>query len=393
MVKKKIMVVTPRFPYPVIGGDRLRIFEVCRELSRHYELHLYSLCANAEEMNISVPQDGVFAKVHRFLQVKSRSYISTLCAIPTQRPLQVAYYENAALKTAVESDAKHFDACLGHLIRVADYLTPLKIPKILEMTDAISMNYERVKHDVNWLSLKSIIYAFEFNRLNNYEKKQKDKFNLLNFISEVDAKYLFGCIPKNVVVSNNGVDLSQYKFSRAGRVKKTIVFVGNMNSLQNADACGFFAKEVLPKLRALDPEIKFRVVGRMDQDFIERYHAMPGVELMPNVLSVEQAVADAMIGVASIRYGAGVQNKVLEYMALGLPSIISDVAAEGLSVRDQYDCLVARTVDDYVRAVMAILKSPELADNIARQGLSYVTKHHAWNEVLAPLIQRVRQLV
>ncbi|CUH70210.1 sugar transferase, PEP-CTERM/EpsH1 system associated [Thalassovita autumnalis] len=99
--KKRLLVLTPRLPYPVMGGDRLRIYQVCKALSARYSLTLLSLCETREEMDCVIPNDGVFHRVERVLLTKARSYLNTLMVLPTPTPLQVGYYRSAAFQEAV----------------------------------------------------------------------------------------------------------------------------------------------------------------------------------------------------------------------------------------------------------------------------------------------------
>ena len=98
--KKKLLVLTPRFPYPVIGGDKLRIYHLCRVLSRRFSLTLLSMCESDDEMHAALPDDGVFDRVERVFLSRRRSYLNTLLALPTRTPLQVAYYRSRAFAAA-----------------------------------------------------------------------------------------------------------------------------------------------------------------------------------------------------------------------------------------------------------------------------------------------------
>lgn len=102
-MRKNILITTPRFPYPVIGGDRLRIYYICKELAKDYDLTLLSLCETQEEMQMPIPDDGVFAKVERVLLPKWKSYLNCLFTLPTKTPLQVAYYSSAEFKKRLMS--------------------------------------------------------------------------------------------------------------------------------------------------------------------------------------------------------------------------------------------------------------------------------------------------
>ena len=104
-MKKSLLIVTPRYPYPVIGGDRIRIYYLCKALSQHFEVSLLSLCETREEMASPLPEDGVFSSIERIYYPKWRSWINALLAIPTRSPLQVAYYGSSLLARRIKAGA------------------------------------------------------------------------------------------------------------------------------------------------------------------------------------------------------------------------------------------------------------------------------------------------
>ncbi|HFP2620956.1 TPA: glycosyl transferase family 1, partial [Escherichia coli] len=115
--RKKILVLTPRFPYPVIGGDRLRVYMLCKELSKKYDLILLSLCDQPLELEINI-NDSVFKEIHRVYLPKYKSYYNVLKALVTQKPLQIAYYQSDTFKNKYNKLIKQCDAVFCHLIRV-----------------------------------------------------------------------------------------------------------------------------------------------------------------------------------------------------------------------------------------------------------------------------------
>ncbi|WP_321159466.1 hypothetical protein [Salmonella enterica] len=145
MEKSKILILTPRFPYPVVGGDRLRIYRICKELSKYYTLDLLSLCDSIEDLNFIVKNDHVFDKIFRIYHPKIKSYFNVLKALPGRKPLQIAYYKNTEFENKLNEIIGNYDLTLSHLIRVGDYTLNKPGLHILEMTDAISLNYSRNK--------------------------------------------------------------------------------------------------------------------------------------------------------------------------------------------------------------------------------------------------------
>ena len=393
MTKKKILILSPRFPYPVIGGDRLRIFELCRELAKHYNLTLLSLCETENELRIATPNDNVFTRIERILLPKWRSRLNVLAALPTSTPLQIAYYKSTQFSRRIEELLKEHDCCVAHLIRTGEYVRNASIPTVLEMTDAISMNYIRVSELGKIQGIRSLIYRVEANRLLRYERRILDDFALVTLVSELDRDFLLdGRKRDNVLACSNGVNLADLPFLDRKVSAPVGVFIGNMFSLQNMDACMYFAEEILPKIRA-KVEFGFRVVGRIKSGDARRLRTFEGIEVCQNVPNIADAVGDARVGLAPIRLGAGVQNKVLEYMALGLPVITSPIALEGLHALPDTDILVASTPNDYVNAVDQLWKSPNLRTSLAINGLQYVKSHHAWTSRLEPLVRSLRHIL
>ncbi|MCE9680060.1 glycosyltransferase [Shewanella sp. AS1] len=391
---KKIIVLTPRFPYPVIGGDRLRIYFLCKELSKHYDLTLLSLCESENEMKMSLPSDGVFKHVERVLLPKWRSYLNCLLSLQSQTPLQVAYYRCATFKNILERLLPYHDAAIAHLVRTGDYLLKSNVPKVLEMTDAISMNYERVGRIAQSTSLKTLIYSIEQRRLKKYEQRIANTFNASILVSQYDKDYLFSKDSSEysrVLVCSNGVDLSNLEY-RPCFTSKRIVFIGNLYSVQNVDAAFWFAKNVMPLLRKYG-DYTFKVIGRIKDHDRLRFNGLEGVELTGSVDSVSCSAKGSLAGVCSVRLGAGVQNKILEYMALGIPAITSCTGLEGIEAIPGKEILVADEPKEYVDAILKLANNEHIHQQYAEAGLSYVKRSHSWESRLTPVISELKKLV
>ena len=142
--RRRVLVLAPRDPYPVIGGDRIRIHRLIRELAPYHDFTLVTFCRSRRERDAPPPADGLFKAVHRIVLPYWRSVTNTLGALATSEPLQVAFYRSAEFRATVEALAPSHDAVLAHLVRTAEYARDLPLLRILEMTDAISMNLARV---------------------------------------------------------------------------------------------------------------------------------------------------------------------------------------------------------------------------------------------------------
>lgn len=390
----KILVLTPRYPYPVVGGDRLRIYQVCRELAKRHELTLLSLCETRSEMTAPPPSDGVFSRVERIYLPSWKSALNALMALPTSTPLQIAYYKSRQYKKRLADLLPEQDVCLAHLIRMGEYVRNVSgLPRVLEMTDAISLNYQRLRDVGQKRNYKSWVYSLEAERLLNYEKRIIREFESIALVSETDRDFLLdGERLVSVVVCSNGVDLSNFECRGRITTKPVIGYIGNMTSLQNLDACLYFIEQVLPLLRT-HLDVTFRVVGKIHEGDAARLRAHSGVEVTGLVPSVADAVADVRVGVCPVRIGAGVQNKVLEYMALGLPTVTSSIGLEGFSAINGEDVLVADSPEAYLAHIQRLWKDEDFAYELARNGRRYVESKHDWSARLAPLMERIDVLL
>ena len=393
-IRPRVLVLVPRFPYPVIGGDRLRIYYLCRELAKDYSLTLLSLCETQEEMNMKVPSDGIFERIERVYLPKWKSAFNVLCALPSSSPLQVAYYRSKEFGRRIDELLPSHDLSLAHLIRTGDYLLSKKCIRVLEMTDAISLNYKRVKELKAKKTLKTLVYSIESERLFRYEKRVVHDFDLVSLVSDTDRSFLIGEAGRGerVLTCSNGVDFSGFPYSERKSGSQLIVFIGNMLSAQNLDACDFFIKEIFPGLRSKFGAL-FRVVGRISDADAARFRSFEGVEVTGLVDSIPAAVSDAAVAVCPMRIGAGVQNKVLEYMALGIPAITSSIGFEGLAAVDGKDLIVANSYEEYERAVERLFSDDVFSKGMARSARAYVERDHDWVSMMMPLRNRVKEVL
>lgn len=387
---RRLLILAPRFPYPVVGGDRLRLYHLCRVLSTRYQLTLLSLCDSQDEMVMSPPEDGVFHRVERIYLPKWRSWLSCAIALPGRTPLQVAYYRHKGFRQRALKLLTEHDGVLAHLIRVGDMIKDAPGAKFLEMTDAISLNYERIRSTrVLKSDLRARIYSLELNRLHAYEKAIIDHFDHGFLVSDIDRQHLFGNRSEKlsrVSVVSNGVALETfpYQFDTAGR---DIIFIGNMLSMQNFDAAMYMSSEVLPLIRRTQTDVRLRLIGRIRHDQAVTLTSFDGVDVSGEVVDVAIAAKGGAVGVCPMRIGAGVQNKVLEYMALGLPTVSTTIGLEGIDALHERDLLVADQTEALAAEILKVLNDRSLAEVMANNARHFVEATHSWTAMLEPMIK------
>lgn len=387
--RPRILVLCSRFPEPPIGGERLRIYRICKELSKHATLDLLTFCETAGE-RMATSNSGLFQSIKRLNLNPLSARFRALKAVIGRQPLQVSYYRSRRFESTLRSIVGGYDVALAHLVRMGDYISkPLgRTVRILEATDAISLNYSRIPSGEGRYSTKVLAYRIERERLLRYERSLPSRFDVLSFVSAVDVDFLYPSRPDNVVVATNGVDLEQFSFMGPGTDRR-IIFIGNITSEQNFDACVFFAKSVLPRLSGF----RFQIIGRIPANKAAVLSRFARVEVVGEVPSVAERAAGAFAAVCPLRIGAGVQNKVLEYLAMGIPTVSTRIGMEGLGVSDGQHLLRADEPDEIASAVERLWNDRPLANALAAAGRDYVARHHSWERTLSPLVTSIMNAV
>jgi hypothetical protein len=170
---------------------------------------------------------------------------------------------------------------------------------------------------------------------------------------------------------------------------RDIAFIGNLTSLQNLDAATYLAEEILPLVRQRFPKVILRIIGRIHRSDALSLSKYNGVVVTGEVLSIADSINGCGVGACPLRLGAGIHNKVLEYMALGLPTVTTSLGLEGINAKDKKELLVADSLKEYSSAIIQLLEDRELAASLAKSGRAFVEQQHSWDAVLEPLVTNI----
>jgi glycosyltransferase involved in cell wall biosynthesis len=181
-------------------------------------------------------------------------------------------------------------------------------------------------------------------------------------------------------VISNGVDTEYFRPSDELVKTPSIVFSGKMSYYANESAATFLCNEVMPRVKVSEPDATLAIAGSSPSKRVRRYATGGGIEVTGHVADMRVCLRNARVAACPVSVGAGVQNKVLEAMAMGKPVVATSKACQALSVVDGEHVLIADQPAEFAKALVRVICDDDLAGRLGRNGREYVDKHHNWDE-------------
>src|SRR6185436_5286986 len=225
-------------------------------------------------------------------------------------------------------------------------------------------------------------FALEAAKVRRYERWLGERFDACSVISPRERDVLSGYVRRPIEVIPNGVDL-EYFASRGGtRRPHRLIFTGNMSYRPNVDAVRHLCAEILPRVRRDVPDVELYIVGMDPAPAVRRLADEARVVVTGRVDDVRPYFEEAAVAVAPLRVARGLQNKVLEAMAMGVPVVASPAAHQGISAVAGRDLLVGADPAGFAQAVVTLLRDPGGRERMARAGRAAVEENHCWDRLL-----------
>jgi sugar transferase (PEP-CTERM/EpsH1 system associated) len=349
-----------------------------RALSRRHRLTLVSLHEGPVGPEALAPVAALCEAVHLVPLPRPRAAVNVAGGLFTPRPLQVEYHRSrrfARVLAQVLARAP-FDAIHATLIRMAPYVWELQAgPRVVvDLIDALSLNLLSRRAKVSpalWP-----VYGLEYRRVRAYEQAVARRFRRLVISSAVDREALGAA---HAVVIPNGVDLETFEFrGPEGRDPQTLIFTGNMAYPPNEEAVRWFARRVWPALRRKRPGLRWEIIGAAPSVRV-RALAGDGISVLGRVPRMADRLARATVSLCPLQSGSGIQNKVLEAMAVGTPVVTTSIGNQGVQAVSGRDLLVADGPDAFTAGVERLLDDAALRARLATHGRTLVQERFQWN--------------
>lgn len=379
--------ILPRIPYPLIKGDKLRAFHHIRELSKENTIILCALTSEKIHPEALPELKKYCTEVHIFKLNRIGIFINLIKAFLTGLPLQVGFFYNAKVKKSINKiiEQSQPDHIFCQLIRVAEYVKDVKkIEMTLDYQDVFSKGVERRMQIIPFIFKP--IFKMEYKRLLNYERHVFERFTNKIIISEPDRDYIPHKEKEKIHIIPNGVDTGYYS-PREVEKKYELLFTGNMAYPPNINAVLYIVHEIMPLLIKESPNIKLLISGANPSKSVMRLQSK-NVHVSGWVRDIRNSYAQSRIFLAPMQIGTGLQNKLLEAMAMKLPCVSSALANMALNATTDKEILIGNNAEEYVKHITKLLNDESYSKKIASKGYEYVLNNYNW-ETLTQKIEKI----
>ena len=384
----RLLYLVHRLPYPPNKGDKVRSFHLLKHLARRHEVFLGTFIDDpADEAYVETVR-GYCADMHIARLSPRLAKLRSLKGLLNGEALSLPYYRDAGLREWVGS-VRGLDAAVVFSSVMADYV-PGSLPALVDFVDMDSAKWTQYAGTHRWPL--SWLYRREGERLFAFERAVAQQARHSFFVTDAECELFLTAAPEcagRVDAMCNGVDAEYFspdhEFSSPYPAEEIpLVFTGAMDYWPNVDAAVWFVGEILPRLRRCNPSIRFYIVGRSPDPSVQAL-AGEGVVVTGTVDDVRPFLAHASVAVAPLRIARGIQNKVLEAMAMARPVVASTACAGPIAAEPGQELLAAETPDEYVAQIESLLADPVHADNIGKAARNRVLASYSWDAHLAPI--------
>ena len=390
----EILFLCHRIPYPPDRGDKIRSYHLLGRLAEIAPVHVGCFADDDRDMGFAADMGRITASQCVLRRDRSR-IIAALRGLIRGQPLLVSLFDHPALHRWVAATLAErpiaavvtYSAQMAHFVPVL----PDGVRFLMDFVDFDSAKY--AAYGAQGLGPMRWINRREGRRLLDYERAVAARADLSAFVSEAEAalfRAASGLGRDRVLAIENGVALDYFDpaadFSPiSDRSGPLLVFTGQMDYRPNIEAVESFARHALPAIRAVHPQARFAIVGRSPVPQVKALAGLPGVIVTGAVPDVRGWLAAADVVVAPLRIARGIQNKVLEAMAMGRPVVASAEAAQGIDAGDGTHMLIAADPAAEVEAVIALLADPERAGRLGRAARGRMEERYRWSATLKDL--------
>jgi sugar transferase (PEP-CTERM/EpsH1 system associated) len=390
---KEILFLVHRIPYPPNKGDKIRSFNLLKFLAKSYRVHLGAFIDDSSDWR-HVPDVEKFCGETCLLPLHpGRATLKSLKGLAAGLPLTVPYYADARMSGWVDRivNERPIHAVLVFSSAMVQYAATYdSLPRIIDFVDVDSDKWRqyaaRKSWPMNW------VYRREAEYLARYDRKAANSFNYSLFVSENEAGLFKDLAPEvedRILSIENGVDTAYFSdqsdhANPYSPGENVMVFTGAMDYWANVDAVTWFAHDIFPEIHRRMSSARFYIVGARPTEAVRNLARLEGITVTGAVEDVRPFLKHARCAVTPLRIARGIQNKVLEAMAMGKSIVSTKAAVEGIEIHKPLDLFVAETPREWLDAVVNALRAESLPLTSERNR-EFVVQRYSWESSLQRL--------
>lgn len=401
--KEPLLFLVHRIPYPPNKGDKIRSYHLLTFLAQYYDIYLGSFIDDPEDEQYRTRVEQLCRGVYLQSLNPFIAKVKSLSGLLSGEALSIPYYSSTKMQNWVNTTIKKnnitkflaFSSPMAQFLQSTQFLQAIEEKETLKIMDFVDIDSDKwQQYCKTHKGLMSKVYAREARYLFAYEKKIAHLFSASLFVSQQEAKMFKAMCPESankIYGISNGVDLDYFtpdyqSDSPYEHNKKVLVFTGAMDYWANCDAVIWFAEEIFPLLYKKDADFEFYIVGSKPTEQVMALNSLPGIKVTGRVTDIRPYIKHAFLSVAPLRIARGIQNKVLEAMAMGKAVISSQNAIEGINLPESIKDQVCHSASEQIEMIQ------KLTDNNLRQqneqiSSQWIREHYSWQNTLKPLLQ------
>jgi len=388
----KILFLVHRIPYPPNKGDKIRSYHLLEKLTKEYQVYLGAFIDDDDDWKHVSKLQGICKDVFFIKLNPLISKIKSFLGLIKKEPLTLPYYRNMKFQCWVDGVIKAEDitTVLVFSAAMAQYVSHVRykaLVKVIDFVDIDSDKWRQYAEKQTWPM--SWVYKRESHYLENYEKKIASEFKLSYFVSKAESNLFQKILPEHsnkIKYFNNGVNTDYFSpnvklKSPFAKNTKVLVFTGAMDYWANVDAVVWFASEIFPHILKVMPEAGFYIVGSNPSEEVLNL-ADNSITVTGTVPDIRPYVAHANLVVAPLRIARGIQNKVLEAMAMAKPVLVTTQAYEGIDDFLRFTGKISDVPAEMARYCVNMLNG-DSKNSTAISNREFVIENYNWDKNLS----------
>jgi len=396
----RVLYLAHRIPYPPNKGDKIRSYNTIRHLALNHEVDLICLADDRRDLKHRKELSALCRRVAVLPLNTIKAKVNGVCSFLKGATISERYFYRRKFQRIFNAWTREtpYDAVICFSSPMAQYLLEDDFIGTKGGSMRLVMDFCDVDSD-KWTQYAgktkfplSALYKNEGLRLLRYEQKIHRMFHRSIFVSDHEAS-LFKALSKDekrIFVVPNGVDSDYFSehesdvSERSG--KPTLMFAGAMDYYANVDGVRWFCHDILPRVRGQNPDIVFNIVGSNPLPIVTELSAMDDVHVTGFVKDIRPYYQEADVCVIPLRIARGVQNKVLEAMAMGKTVVTTPAAIQGIHVEHGKHVLVADSPQGFSETILSLMDDPKRRGELGKAARAYVQSEYSWTRNVSKLM-------